>query len=402
MTAQMRKMKELVCQLKSLYAVNRSVSQPYYILFATLYVVISISAFLCNSFLLVSLHLYQKKKRRKSRYRRRCSRRRYLSEKTRDHLIGYLAMFDLLLSLTMPFTSSDVLTSYWPFGPTTEVLAKFMRAAPTAVVYGSSMIIVLIAINCYKQILKNSEKQFGPKMIRTMVMIIVGLSIFTAAPIAYYTKLDPLVDDSLKMILDSFPSTYETGSKAQSAFKQNVSERSIDNVGVNNETENSLMCMEHGDVRLSQITFVIDDWPTTDDWTGNMRLYYSIMSLIAQSILPFFVISYCYYSVYKRLKRQAAIQNRVLITEAAIRRRNEREKKRNKLLMTISLVYLITWLPLGILGTLIDGNLNMFGPHPETPTIIFMLCHLIGMSSACANPIIYGYRNKHLRKGNYI
>ena len=99
-----------------------------------------------------------------------------------------------------------------------------------------------------------------------------------------------------------------------------------------------------------------------------------IMSLIAQSILPFFVISYCYYSVYKRLKRQATVQLRVLVTEAATRRRNEREKKRNKLLMTISLVYLITWLPLGIVGAFFDGKPTMNYTDPETPTILFMIC----------------------------
>ena len=390
-----------------MYAENKSVSEPYYILFATLYVVISISAFLHNSLLLISLHLYQKKKRSRLirrpgsrfKYQRRCSRRRILSEKTRDHLIGYLAVFDLLLSFTMPFTAIDVLTSYWPLGPDTEVLAKAMRAVPTAVVYGSSGIIVLIAINCYRQILRSSEKQLGPKEIRYMVIVLVGLSIVISSPVPYYTKLDPLVDNKLKMLLDRLPSTNNTASSVQSALSENLSVRPIDNVGVNNKTEKYPMCRKHGDVRLSHIAFVNDDWPKTDDGNGNMRLYYSIMSLIAQSILPFCVISYCYYSVYKRLKRQAAIQNRVLLTEAAVRRRNEREKKRNKLLMTISLVYLITWLPLGIFGTLSDGKLNMFGTDPETPTILFMLCNLVGMSSACANPIIYGYRNKHLRKG---
>ena len=79
---------------------------------------------------------------------------------------------------------------------------------------------------------------------------------------------------------------------------------------------------------------------------------------------------------------------------------NNRNKRRNKLLVTISLVYLITWLPLGIIGTLSDANINIFGDNAEVTAMIFMTCHLIGMSSACANPIIYGFRNKHVRKGN--
>ena len=72
------------------------------------------------------------------------------------------------------------------------------------------------------------------------------------------------------------------------------------------------------------------------------------------------------------------------------------------MLLTISLVYLFTWLPLGIFGALADANVEVFINNPDTTTIIFMLCHLIGMSSSCANPIIYGFRNKHLRNGKLI
>jgi len=37
----------------------------------------------------------------------------------------------------------------------------------------------------------------------------------------------------------------------------------------------------------------------------------------------------------------------------------------------------------------------------ETNGILFMTCHLLGMLSACANPSIYGFRNKHVRNGMY-
>ena len=380
------KMINVICKLKTLYAVNRSVSQPYYAIFFILYVGISVFAFMCNSLLLISLFHYNKKKKsgfkrksqKKGRPFRKPSRRQLKSEKTRDYLIGYLATFDLLLSLTMPFTAIDVLTNYWPLGPNSEIIVQLMRAAPTAFVYASSMIIILIAYNCYRHILNNSEKQLSPKRTRCIVMIIVAISVVFSSPIVYFTKLEPLINDDFKKLLNA--------------------------VGLVNKTKDVApqLCNDHEEVNLLQISFVVDDWPSADDWTGNIRLYFSIMSLVAQSILPFFVISYCYYSVYKRLKRKSSIQSRVLITAEARRRRNEREKRRNKLLMTISLVYLITWLPLGILGTLADGKINFFGENPEIPSIIFMICNLLGMSSSCANPIIYGYRNKHLRKGNKI
>ena len=57
------KMINVICKLKTLYAVNRSVSQPYYAIFFILYVGISVFAFMCNSLLLISLFHYNKKKK---------------------------------------------------------------------------------------------------------------------------------------------------------------------------------------------------------------------------------------------------------------------------------------------------------------------------------------------------
>ena len=168
----------------------------------------------------------------------------------------------------------------------------------------------------------------------------------------------------------------------------------------NSSETSSLTCDNNIDDNFfSYITFLLDDWPAAADLTQTVRLYYSIFSLFTQLVIPFFVISFSYYNVYKRLKRQAKIQSRVSRTEENVKKTNDRNKRRNKLLATISLVYLITWLPLGIFGTLSDANINIFGDNAEVTTMIFMICHLIGMSSACANPIIYGYRNKHVRKG---
>ena len=70
--------------------------------------------------------------------------------------------------------------------------------------------------------------------------------------------------------------------------------------------------------------------------------------------------------------------------------------------LIFSFHFLVAWLPLSLFGTLSDANIHLFGYNGETNTIVFMTFHLLGMSSACADPIIYGYRNKHLRRGNYI
>ena len=412
---------QVYCQLKNFYGINKSIPEPWHFIFSSLYAIISVFAFLCNSLLLISLQSHNKRKSKRtgslsrltrclSRHIR--SRRSKLSEKTRDHLIGYLAFFDLLLSLTMPFTGLDVLTKYWPLGPNSELLGQFTRAIPTAVVYSSSMIIILIAVNCYRQILHSSKKQLTPRKLRYIVTVIIIISIFFSTPIFYYTKLDPLFEggfesyveelNTSEYIFTNISKPQEVGTNVQAgsdAWYQSTTPPSSLSSGNSSEIS-SLACDNNIDDNFfSYITFLLDDWPAAADLTQTVRLYYSIFSLFTQLVIPFFVISFSYYNVYKRLKRQAKIQSRVSRTEENVKKTNDRNKRRNKLLATISLVYLITWLPLGIFGTLSDANINIFGDNAEVTTMIFMICHLIGMSSACANPIIYGYRNKHVRKG---
>ena len=117
-----------------------------------------------------------------------------ICEKTRDNLIGYLATFDLLLSLTMPFTALDVLSKYWPLGRNTQLLARICRALPSIIIYSSSMIIIVIALNCYRQVLHSSKKQLSPRKLRYIVVLIISVATVVSVPIFYFTKLDPLIE----------------------------------------------------------------------------------------------------------------------------------------------------------------------------------------------------------------
>ena len=395
------RIEEIIFELERIYTANRSVPRPYHILFFILYSVLSVLAFLSNLLLLVSLSRHHKRSRDRTNVsntnvcnRIHSIRKRRTPDESRDLLIGYLATFDLLLSITMPLTALDVLSNYWPLGPNSELLAKLTRATPSAAVYSSSVTIILIALNCYRQILHSSEWQLKPRKIQFIMILTILLSAIVSIPIFHFTKLEPLVDDKLKSLLERVdPILLHTNESNQTIQRENTSHQRK-NILINNDKDsNNNWNLE----QFFDITFLVDEWPNS--WVGNTRLYYSIFSMLSQLVIPFFVISFCYYSVYKRLQRQANIQKRVLNTEERIRKENNRNKRRNKVLLTISLVYLFTWLPLGIFGALADANVEVFIENPDTTTIIFMLCHLIGMSSSCANPIIYGFRNKHLRNG---
>ena len=400
-------LQEVICVIKSVYGLNQNLPQPYHTIFSTLYYAICIFAFVCNSLLLVSLYCHNKNRHVIQRLQSTTSviqhhriRKPHMSEKTRDHLIGVLASLDLILTLTMPFTALDVLTKYWPLGPNTEFIIRLTRAVPSSLISTSSMVITLIAINCYRQILHSSERQMTPHSIGYVLILISVISAIVSTPIFYFTKLNPVYVNELKDAgIDINKNNISTDLELNTITPDTSYNESIAGAITNISENQTTTCEEYNELNIADISFVEDDWTFADQWVPNSRFWYSLFSIVTQLIIPFFIISFCYYSVSRRLQKQTRIQRRVVKTTIRIKKENERNKRRNKLLATISLVYLMTWLPLGLFGTLSDSNNKFFGEDPKTTSIVFMVCHMLGMSSSCANPIIYGFRNKHIRQG---
>ena len=392
------------CMAMSLYKTNHSIRQPWHTLFTILYSMVSFFSFFSNLLLLISLYCHRKQlpKTHQNAYSHfRITQGRTLkhSERTRDYLVAYLACLDLLLSLTMPFTAIDLLTKYWPFGPKTEILARLTRTAPAAIIQASSMIIILIANHCYRQILHPSKKQLTPSKIKYLVLTISLISICYSIPICYFTHLKPLLS---KELMHKYNYPIESGPIMNSAASIQKSFFNVTAIRPSIPLQRGLQCNGIDSINLKDIIFCIDEWPILENGKIRSRLYYSLASFLIRLVIPFIVICRAYMSIYRRLKQQTKIQKRVHQKEVKIIKEKNRNKRRNKLLILISFHFLLAWLPLSLFGTLSDANINIFGYNGETNTIVFMTFHLIGMLSACANPIIYGYRNKHLRRGKYI
>ena len=149
--------------------------------------------------------------------------------------------------------------------------------------------------------------------------------------------------------------------------------------------------------------FCLEDWPFSQDrFDPSGRLYYTWLSFSIQLVIPLIVITVCYSSIYFKLKRQDSLRRSLIICQNAERQHNEdnRCKRRNRQMIIISLVYLISWFPLGIVSILLDYNPYIFGTNTARVTMLFVSCHLLGMLSASINPVIYGYKNKQVRTGN--
>ena len=399
---------ESYCLLKNLYHINHSIRDPWYTTFSILYALTALVSFFVNLGLIVTLYCHVKRQRRRGIVGARQYNPRKNAEATRDHLVAYLAMLDLLLSLTMPFTAIDLLTKYWPLGSDTQIIARLTRSVPTALMYFSSMILILIAIHCYRQILHPSKKQLSPSKIRILMLGFAILSIGISFPIYYNTKLVPLIPPQPGELVENIPEENNSDNSTRYVIEEMSNLIEINNKSVaemeshaldDSKESNPFICEGPFFANLffaKDINFCIDDWPTS-----NLRFVYSLFLTVAQLFIPFVVICFSYISVYFRLKHQHKIQQRVLRKETNIIRERERNKRRNKLLLAMSFSFLTARLPLGIFGILSDSNIYTFGNGMETNGILFMTCHLLGMLSACANPSIYGFRNKHVRKGMY-
>ena len=413
---------EIDCKLTKLFHLNQSTEQPWHTIYIGLYVSFTIASFTCNALLLMSLYLQSKTRRPRGTTNNN-------TEKTRDILVAHLAAFDLLLSITMPFTALDALSKYWPLGSDTEMICRLVKSIPSVAVYSSSMIIVTIAVNCCHTIICHSGQQLKPRHLKYITPTIVVIAIVMSSPIFYYAKLyfivDPVPYNESTTSHDIGNTTFEVTTSlhlTKLAVEDNHGNESFlvfptSPMNGINETINDTIdmgspeCTEEEkfeDEDWFNVVYCIEDWPFEEGPTKDSpmdRVYYSLFSLFFQLIIPGIIISVSYFLIYQRLRRQSITRERMMSENRSserLEREHQRSKRRNKMLAIMSLIFLISWLPLSIIGVLLDSKPDILGNDIELVTIVFMTCHLIGMSSAFANPIIYGYSNKNIRRGNYM
>ena len=400
------------CDLMRLYYLNHSTHEPWHSVFILLYTIVILTAFMFNSLVLYAVY------RRSQRPDHEASN----NVRTRNTLIGHLCTLDVLLTFTMPWTAIDALTKFWPFGFETQIICKVTKSASAAVVYSSSMMIIVIAIDSYRQIVHASETQLTPPAIFQITPFILSLAVLMSFPIFYHTRLispnevnDYETSENSTSTSSTTPSTilltdpatspdhqedYELASPKASISYNMTYDNYVTKLQPNQESCG--MIYNDGNEDWTHVVYCVEDW----DFGGQgqdpvNRIYYSIFSLTVQYSIPFFTISILYFLVYLKLKKMSAVRNSMLNQSAEETRRSnhQRERRTNRMLITISMVFCFCWLPLNLIGALMDADPYLFGSATDTMNIIFMTCHIIGMCSACINPVIYGFCNETIRTG---
>ncbi|XP_052770917.1 neuropeptide F receptor-like [Mya arenaria] len=136
---------------------------------------------------------------------------------------------------------------------------------------------------------------------------------------------------------------------------------------------------------------------------------YSVASMVVQYILPVITVSVAHARICNKLKyrmvnrrppRSSGEPNGKNLNAGSANKSKEgraaRKRKTNILLAMIAIVFVLSWLPLNISNILVDFQFQLF--QDVDVNLVFVICHMLVLSSACSNPVLYGWLNDNFRK----
>ena len=130
---------------------------------------------------------------------------------------------------------------------------------------------------------------------------------------------------------------------------------------------------------LDPLTFCVEIWPIKHG-----RLYYSIMSMLIQYLVPITIVSVVYTRLGLRLQTRALRRTSTTALPKLRTRLQARARRTNLLLVAIALVFCASWLPLNLLNIIADvAEL----PSDQTFRITFAICHIAGKCNNRETPI---------------
>lgn len=137
----------------------------------------------------------------------------------------------------------------------------------------------------------------------------------------------------------------------------------------------------------------LEIWPTK--YSGNV--YFVVANLIMCYLLPLTVISVCYLLIWRRviLRKPPGVKQ-----ESTDKMIQTSKVKVVKMLMTVIVLFALSWLPLYAIFT----RIKLGGPiDSETEeSVIYVslpFAQWLGASNSCINPVLYAYFNRKFRTG---
>ena len=355
--------------------------------------------------------------------------------RTSNNLIIFnLAISDLILCFfSIPFNVYKTLRHTWIFGDFLCRLTPFFQATN---VFVSSMSITAIALDRYIHIVcavrlrQSSSKSILRTYYSMTICVLIWLFAFMlSSPLFIYNTTTHI---SLSLNENSFNT--QLLDTLSNEMIDMTSESLIPFTSLSKDNT-SLYSTTSSPTNFS--SFLIDDndvysiYHCVENWTNHKtRMIYSYSSLMIQYVMPILIVGIAYCSIWWKLKTHRSKlkkhTNKFTDTQFKINKdlktnlltinelnthtsmvskkrtslNNEHKKRRRKmniLLMSISLIFAASWLPLNIFNILSDLKLKILKAD-HMYFLINAICILLGMSSAVSNPFVYGVLNENFRR----
>ncbi|XP_037660603.1 neuropeptide Y receptor type 4-2-like [Choloepus didactylus] len=253
-------------------------------------------------------------------------------------LIANLAFSDFLMCLIcQPLTAVYTIMDYWVFG---EALCKMSAFIQCMSVMVSILSLVLVALERHQLIINPTGWKPSVSQAYLSIVVIWLLAGFLSLP-------------------------FLANSILENVFHRNHSKA---------------------------LEFLADKVVCTEAWPlDHHRTVYTTFLFLFQYCVPLAFILICYVRIYQRLRKR-----RRVFCKGTSGSRAGQTKCLNRVLVAMVATFAMLWLPLHVFNSLEDW-------YPEAIPIchgnlIFLVCHLLAMASACVNPFIYGFLNTNFKK----
>lgn len=160
------------------------------------------------------------------------------------------------------------------------------------------------------------------------------------------------------------------------------------------------------------------------------KVAYSVASMIVQYLVPIAILSVAHAQICKKLRyrmatsrptvnattttttataaaplaaRETSLHTTAALTVLSpfqarkLQMEKTRKRKTNLLLVMIAVVFASGWMPLNVINVIADFDQTWILSFDKSG-LSFAICHLLVLSSACANPVLYGWLNDNFRQ----
>ncbi|XP_014666618.1 PREDICTED: neuropeptide F receptor-like [Priapulus caudatus] len=243
-----------------------------------------------------------------------------------------------LCAICMPFTLIMLIRLAWPFG---TLLCKLVPTFQATNVFVSTFSFSAIALDRYNVIVSSSKSQprGASGLVKIIVIWVVGF--LMSIPWVVYTGIDEVGKKDLGFVM-------------------------------------YLKCVEL--------------FPLT------AKAVCTIAVIIIQYLLPVITVTVAHARIHMFLKYHRRSMCAGTKLSALSQAKKDKERRRSSrtthVLIAITVVFAVSWLPLNIYNLIADFSPDLLYGSSMLPLAV---CHAIAMSSACWNPLLYGWLNNTMR-----